>query len=115
MRAILLCALLLGFCFAAAAQEGTPIASATHPTNGDQLELFNVQSVCPAGTKRALYLVSQTHPKPEMRGTRIPGCWVHHDGTIYALFDDGDRFRIPIEAFNWRGTKPMKYGSIGYM
>jgi hypothetical protein len=84
------------------------IATVEHPIAGHVVTLFNDQGNCPEGGKRTTFLVGK-HPQiqPELRGTTVEGCWALHEKVVYALYDDGDRLRLPQEAFTWApGYKP---------
>ena len=58
---------------------------------GVQVVLFNAPFTCKAGNRAALTTAS---------GLLYLGCWTEADGTVVLAYEDGDKGRIPTNAFH---------------
>lgn len=59
--------------------------------------LYAEQETCRPGLRRVVLEIKNRRDA----GTYL-GCWIEMDGKVYMLFDDGDKFIVPREAFTWR-------------
>lgn len=85
----------------AIAAANVPIGTwtATDPRGTDTLSLYEDRGDCPPVARRAVY---------DLRGAiKINGCYIVREGTVFILFDDGDRVKMPTKAVTWkRGHAP---------
>jgi hypothetical protein len=58
---------------------------------GVEIVLRDQQEDCPKGAKRAMWI---------QKDGEIKGCWMAYDGEYLILFEDGDKFRLPMSQFN---------------
>ena len=83
------------------AQAEAPIYVAKS-AQGDVMELYAAaEPKCPGPDgKKTIYHVN-VGPQA---GSKVAGCYVIIDETVYAIFEDGDRFRLPLSIFKQPGV-----------
>jgi len=66
--------------------------------------LLSIQAPC-EGPARRVVLYSLVSPQTWI------GCWVERGGVVLTMFEDGDKYPIPVAAFQW-STLPEKASFI---
>ena len=102
-------ALFLGLALLSTATVASSAQIGVHEdvNQGDVITLFDDRGDCQEGTGRTLYVIGPGSRSIARRGQHIEGCWVFHEKHIYALYDDGDRLKAPVDFFQWApGKRP---------